>query len=141
MSEAMADGREEVVAFGQWLAAERGKRSLRGKPLSTPQLARMLNAYIQHQRLPVKAIHQQELSALENATVDRGPKKVQPWFAVIRHFFESNALDELLAASDGPPTDAGAGIVVDLDAVRRDKGDTVVRSPDGKVIGKIVWGD
>lgn len=134
----MTNGREEVVELGQWIAHERGKRVYRGKPLSTTVLARLFNTYTANQKLPVKQIAQQEISALENTTLDKGPKRFQPWFLVLRDFIDGGELDTLLAAIEGPPKNDGEGVVVDFWKTR-ESGNTVVRTPDGRVVGSIVW--
>lgn len=134
----MTGGRKEVVELGQWIAAERGKRFYRDKPLSTTELARLFNVYTKSQKLPVKAIAQQEVSALENATEDKGPKRFQPWFLVLREFIEDGELDTLLAAIEGPPKADEGGVVVDFYLANATR-ETVVRTPDGRVVGAIVW--
>lgn len=136
----MTGGREEIVELGRWIAAERGKRVYRGKPLSTPALSRLFNTYTASQKLPVKQIAQQEISALENVTLDKGPKRMQPWFMVLRSFIENGQLDELLAAIEGPPPGEGESVVVDFWQVKTER-ETLVRTPDGKVVGSIVWSE
>lgn len=134
----MNEAKQQVVDAGRWLAAERGKRFLRGRSLSTIQLAKMVNAYIGAHHLPVKTIHQQEISGLENATMDKGPKKLPPWWVVIREFIASGKLDEMIAAADTPIPD-GAVVLDHMQALGRKSAQTPVTNPAGEVIGHIVW--
>lgn len=134
----MTSGRKEAAELGQWIAAERAKRLYRGKPVSTTVLAKLFNTYVKSENIPVKAIAQQEISALENATIDRGPKRFQPWFLVLREFIEKGSLDELLAAIDSPAKSKDESVVVDFWLATASQ-ETLVRTPDGKVAGTIVW--
>jgi hypothetical protein len=135
----MASGPEQVVELGRWLAAERTRRTHRGETLSTPTLARMVNMHIDRAGLPVKKIHQQEISNLENASADKGPKRFQPWMQVLRDFIESGKLDELLAAAAGElDTLPKQGFVIDF-AEAYARRDVPVKTPDGRVVGHIVW--
>jgi hypothetical protein len=135
----MTSGPEQVVELGQWVAAERTKRTYRGETLSTTNLARLANVYIMRDKLPVKHIHQQEISLLENASVDKGPKRFQPWMQVLRDFIETGKLDELIGAAAGEfDTIPKTGLVVDF-ADAHLKRDVPVRTPDGTVVGHIVW--
>lgn len=133
--------RESAAKLGAWLAAERAKRTYRGKPLSTGRLAKLANVYIAARNMPVKQILQQEISNLENATPEAGPKRPQPWWQVLRDFIEKGELDTLLAAAEGPQPDlTPEGVVINIHGVPDRRTETVVRTPDGKVVGKIVWG-
>lgn len=131
---------EAAAELGAFLKRERERRTIRGKPVSTIQLARLVNAYIQAQKLPVKLVHQQEISKLENASLVSGPKRPQPWWGVVREFIESGEIDTLLAAIHGPTPDDSSGVVVDFWQAKAER-ESVVRTPDGRVVGKIVWGE
>ena len=136
----MGAGREDVAEAGRWLAGERLKRSYHGRPLSTSKLASFANDYIVAGQLPVKQLHQQEISNLENATLDRGPKRLQPWFQVLRRFIESGELDARLALERELAADESAdGVVVKISEELVGRAHTIVRTPDGKVVGEIVW--
>jgi hypothetical protein len=134
----MTDDRTNAVELGSWLAKERGKRSLRGKPLSGPALARFFNTYIQAQKLPVKKVAQQEISRLETCTIDNAPKRQQPWWGALRDFIQSGALDELIAGAESPAAVASDNVVVSYEVFFK-RQESVVRTPDGEVVGRIVW--
>jgi hypothetical protein len=128
----MAGRREEIVKIGKRLAAERTRRTHRGKALSTTTLAELATRWIKERGLPVKKIHQQEISALENATLDKGPQRLVPWMMILMDFVEGGHLDKLLAASNETP-----GVTVTADQVQERV--SVVRDQDGNVVGSIVW--
>lgn len=128
----------EAVELGKWLLRERGKRTLHGRPLSGPALAKLFNTWIQATKVPVKKIAQQEISKLENATLDNAPKRRQPWWGTLSQFVTDGYLDELIAAAETPLSAADGDVIVPFEvfAARRD---AIVRTPDGEVVGRVVW--
>jgi hypothetical protein len=137
----MAMSKQEIVAFGDWLRTEREKRLYRGVTLSADRLARLFPTYILSERLPVNVVKQQQISQLENATLVTGPKRPQPWWSVLREFIESGKLDELLTAIEGPQPAPDGAVVIDFGMAKLEhESDTIVRTPDGREVGKIVWG-
>lgn len=128
----------EAIELGRWLARERGKRTYQGKPLSGPVLARFFNTWVQATKIPVKGIAQQEVSKLETATPDTAPKRQQPWWGALRQFIEDGYLDELIAAGETPVTAADSQVIVPHEMFLA-KADALVRTPDGEVVGRVVW--
>jgi hypothetical protein len=136
----MKRDRSEVVAAGKWLAGQRTGRTHRGRPLSAEALANLLNAYLKKRHPLVKPVFQQQISGLENATMDSGPKTLQPWFHALREFIDTGELDQMLAAADEPLTEAD-NVLAGYQLVLKpgSSKDFLVQTPDGKVVGKVVW--
>lgn len=112
-----------MLQAGAWLKAERAKRSDR---CSTGKIAALATVLARRQGDPI-TIHQQQISDIENATEDRGPKKLQPWFRYVRALVDTGQLDEALTAMDAP-------VPAEL------PGNTyLIQTASGEVVGRIVW--
>jgi hypothetical protein len=88
---AMADGKSEVLEAGTWLREQRAALGA-----STKLVASFAQLIAQRQGDPV-IIHQQQLAAIENATEDKGPAKLRPWFRYVRAAFDSGLIGDALS--------------------------------------------
>lgn len=135
----MKGDRSEVVAAGKWLAAQRMGRTHRGRALSAEALATLLNAYMKRRHPLVKPVFQQQISGLENATLDSGPKTLQPWYHALRELIDSGELDQMLTAADEPMTGADNVLAGYRLVSKPGSKDFLVETADGEVVGKVVW--
>jgi hypothetical protein len=124
----MAGTKEDVIEAGKWLARERAQR---GERCSGTFVAALATALARKQGDPI-IIRQQQLSDIENATLDRGPKKLPAWWRYVRALVDGGDLDDTLDASkkgaERPPADAESmGQVF------------TIHAPGGEVVGQIVW--
>lgn len=119
----MGTGKEAVLAAGKWLAGERAQR---GERCSGTLVARAALARARVQGDPVK-ITQQQISAIENATEDKGPAKLPPWWRHVRGAFDNGEVDALLASPDKLSTPSlSAG------------GELLIHTRDGELVGRII---
>ena len=96
----MAGNRSEVLAAGKWLAERRASLGA-----SAMLVARMATLLANRQGDPVK-IFQQQLSDIENATADRGPRSLRPWFRYVRAAFDSGLIADALGLPEAPAAEA-----------------------------------
>jgi hypothetical protein len=121
----MGTGKSDVIAAGKWLARQREDR---GDKCSGTLVARAALARARVQGDPIN-ITQQQLSAIENATEDRGPAKLPPWWRHVRGAFESGEVDDLLLA---PTTKAGDRTGLSAG------GELLIHTRDGELVGRII---
>lgn len=115
----MAGSKSDVLEAGKWLAKQRAEHGV-----STKLVASMATQIANQQGDPVK-IHQQQLSDIENATEDKGPATLRPWFRFVRAAFESGLIAEA----------AGSKTVASL----TDSESFLVQSPSGEIVGRLTW--
>ncbi len=89
------ESKRKLIAAGHWLKAERRRTGA-----SAGLVARMATLVAQRDGDPVR-IHQQQISDIENATEDRGPRALRPWFRHVRAAFDSGLIDAALGTGTG----------------------------------------
>jgi hypothetical protein len=119
---AMAGNKAELIEAGAWLA---GQRAALGA--STTLVASMATLVANRQGDSVK-IHQQQISEIENATEDKGPKGLRPWFRYVRAAFDSGLIADALGKSTAddarsPPEDESF----------------FIHNAAGEIVGRITW--
>ena len=90
----MKGSKSEVIKAGKWLATQRAKLGA-----STTLVARMATLLANRQGDPVR-IHQQQISDIENATSEKGPQSLRPWFRYVRAAFDSGLIADALGVGD-----------------------------------------
>ena len=99
----MAGNRSEVLAAGKWLAERRAELGA-----SAMLVARMATLLANRQGDPVK-IFQQQISDIENAAGDKGPRTLRPWFRYVRAAFDSGLIADALGLPEAPSSDVPTG--------------------------------
>ncbi|MGZ8281742.1 MAG: hypothetical protein ACXWUN_02175 [Allosphingosinicella sp.] len=117
----MANGKTEVIAAGEWLS---GRRAELGA--TTLLVARMATLIANRQGDPV-TIHQQQVSDIENATADKGPRSLRPWFRYVRAAFDSGVIADALGKSDAAGSEGA-----------RDE-TFYIQSSSGEIVGRLTW--
>ena len=117
----MKNSKSDVIKAGKWLAAERA-----GLGASTTLVARMATLLANRQGDPVR-IHQQQISDIENATRDKGPQTLRPWFRYVRAAFESGLIADALGVGTGGPE---KGEVDETFYIQNESGD---------IVGRLTW--
>ena len=118
----MDQRKAEVIEAGQWLAE---RRSALGA--SCQLVANMATLIANRQDDPVK-IHQQQVSDIENATEDKGPRTLRPWFRYVRAAFDSGVIADALGKSHKPTAQDGGGDETYF-----------IQSASGEIVGRITW--
>lgn len=117
----MRNAKADVIKAGKWLTQERASLGA-----STTLVARMATLLANRQGDPVR-IHQQQISDIENATRDKGPQTLRPWFRYVRAAFESGLIADALGVVTG-----GA-----------EKGETdetfYIQNEAGDIVGRLTW--
>ena len=88
-------------------------------------VARMATLIANRQGDPVK-IHQQQISDIENATEDKGPRSLRPWFRYVRAAFDSGVIADALGKAPPagePPADETY----------------YIQSATGEIVGRLTW--
>lgn len=125
---AMKGGKAEVLEAGAWLRAERDRR---GKRCATRLVAALATMKAKRAGDPV-IIHQQQLSAIEGATPDKGPAKLPSWWRHVRALFESGELDDALASPIQMATAA-----LDMPHESDELEEVILYNAAGTVIGRL----
>jgi hypothetical protein len=118
----MAGNKAELIEAGAWLAEQRSALGA-----STTLVANMATLVANRQGDSVK-IYQQQISDIENATEDKGPKGLRPWFRYVRAAFDSGLIADALGkakADDArsPPEDESF----------------FIHNEAGEIVGRITW--
>ena len=116
----MANGKADVIEAGRWLAAQRAELGA-----SSMLVARMATLIANRQGDPVK-IHQQQISDIENATEDKGPRSLRPWFRYVRAAFDSGVIADALGKAGPAGAPAGAETYY-------------IHSAAGEIVGRLTW--
>ena len=117
----MADKKAAVLEAGRWLAAQRAELGA-----TTMLVARMATLVANRQGDPVR-IFQQQISDIENATVDKGPRSLRPWFRYVRAAFDSGLIADALGKASG-----------DTPQEPRDEV-FYIQSESGEIVGRLTW--
>lgn len=118
----MAANKTELIEAGRWLAEARA-----GTGASTTLVASMATLIANRQGDTVK-IHQQQISEIENATEDKGPKGLRPWFRYVRAAFDSGLIADALGQARAD------------DAVRSPADESFfIHNEAGEIVGRITW--
>ncbi|WP_114954487.1 hypothetical protein [Sphingosinicella terrae] len=116
----MANGKADVLEAGRWLAEKRSEIGA-----SSMLVARMATLIANRQGDPVK-IHQQQISDIENATEDKGPRSLRPWFRYVRAAFDSGVIADALGKAR-PEGEATADETY------------YIQSATGEIVGRLTW--
>ena len=116
----MTDRKTEVLEAGRWLSRTRAELGA-----SSMLVARMATLVANRQGDPVK-IHQQQISDIENASQDKGPRSLRPWFRYVRAAFDSGLIADALGKSQAQ-TQAGGEETY------------YIHSASGEVVGRLTW--
>jgi hypothetical protein len=117
----MDQRKKEVIEAGRWLAKRRAELGA-----SSMLVARMATLVANRQGDPVK-IHQQQISDIENAGAEKGPRSLRPWFRYVRAAFDSGLIGDALGkapidATDGPHDEV-----------------FYIQSATGEIVGRLTW--
>src|SRR6187401_873054 len=96
----MDQRKKAVIEAGRWLAERRAELGA-----SSMLVARMATLVANRQGDPVK-IHQQQISDIENAGSEKGPRSLRPWFRYVRAAFDSGLIADALGIA---PTETPEG--------------------------------
>jgi hypothetical protein len=118
----MAGNKAELIEAGAWLAEAREALGA-----STTLVASMATLIANRQGDTVK-IHQQQISEIENATEDKGPKGLRPWFRYVRAAFDSGLIADAL----------GKGTADDAHSPPSDES-FFIHNAAGEIVGRITW--
>lgn len=117
----MDQRKKAVLEAGKWLSEKRGELGA-----SSMLVARMATLVANRQGDPVR-IYQQQISDIENAGPDKGPRSLRPWFRYVRAAFDSGLIADALGKA--PPDDAEAP---------RDE-TFYIQSASGEIVGRLTW--
>jgi hypothetical protein len=115
----MDQRKKDVIEAGRWLSEHRAELGA-----SSMLVARMATLLANRQGDPVK-IHQQQISDIENAGPDKGPRSLRPWFRYVRAAFDSGLIADALGM---PAPDADQG--------PRDE-TFYIQSESGEIVGRL----
>ena len=115
----MDQRKKDVIEAGKWLSERRAELGA-----SSILVARMATLLANRQGDSVK-IHQQQISDIENAGPEKGPRSLRPWFRYVRAAFDSG----LIADALGKP-------VVESDDAPRDE-TFYIQSESGEIVGRL----
>jgi hypothetical protein len=118
----MAGNKTELLEAARWLAERRAELGA-----STTLVASMATLIAGRQGDTVK-IHQQQISDIENATEDKGPKGLRPWFRYVRAAFDSGLIADALGKAT---SDDGRTAPVDETFF--------IHNAAGEIVGRITW--
>lgn len=121
----MANSKQDLIDAGHWLAAQRARR---GRKCSTGLVARLATIHANRNGYEGR-IHQQQLSDVENASPERGPRKLQPWWRYVREVLESGVVDAALGTDEAP--------LAESDRIAPEE--LFITTRDGERVGRIVW--
>ena len=117
----MDQRKKAVIEAGRWLSAKRAELGA-----SSVLVARMATLMANRQGDPVK-IHQQQISDIENAGPEKGPRSLRPWFRYVRAAFDSGLIADALGKA---PIDAPDG--------PRDEV-FYIQAASGEIVGRLTW--
>ena len=116
----MDQRKKAVIEAGKWLSAKRSEMG------ASSMLVRMATLVANRQGDPVK-IHQQQISDIENAGPEKGPRSLRPWFRYVRAAFDSGLIaDALGQVPTGTP-----------DGPREET--FYIQSASGEIVGRLTW--
>jgi hypothetical protein len=118
----MAGNKAELIEAGKWLAEARSALGA-----STTLVASMATLIANRQGDSIK-IYQQQISEIENATPDKGPKGLRPWFRYVRAAFDSGLIADALGRATA-------------DNARSAPADEnfFIHNEAGDIVGRITW--
>jgi hypothetical protein len=117
----MDQRKRDVIEAGRWLSERRAELGA-----SSILVARMATLVANRQGDPVK-IHQQQISEIENAAPDKGPRSLRPWFRYVRAAFDSGLIADALGKS--PP-----------ETEERPRDEVFyIQSESGEIVGRLTW--
>lgn len=116
----MSDRKEAVLEAARWLSRKRTELGA-----SSMLVARMATLIANRQGDPVR-IHQQQISDIENATEDKGPRSLRPWFRYVRAAFDSGLIADALGKSHAQAETSGEETYY-------------IQSASGEVVGRLTW--
>ena len=116
----MDQRKKAVIEAGRWLSAKRAELGA-----SSMLVARMATLVANRQGDPVK-IHQQQISDIENAGPEKGPRSLRPWFRYVRAAFDSG----LIADALGKPGTVSEGPKEEV---------FYIQSASGEIVGRLTW--
>jgi hypothetical protein len=117
----MDQRKAEVIEAGRWLSERRDELGA-----SSMLVARMATLLANRQGDPVK-IHQQQISEIENARPDKGPRSLRPWFRYVRAAFDSGLIADALGKA---PAEAEEGPREET---------YYIQSASGEIVGRLTW--
>ncbi|WP_129794230.1 hypothetical protein [Sphingosinicella sp. CPCC 101087] len=116
----MDQRKADVIEAGRWLLERRAELGA-----SSMLVARMATLLANRQGDPVK-IHQQQISDIENARPDKGPRSLRPWFRYVRAAFDSGLIADALGKATGEGEGPGEETYY-------------IHSASGEVVGRLTW--
>lgn len=112
--------RKDVIEAGRWIAKRRAELGA-----TTLLVARMATLIANRQGDPVR-IFQQQISDIENATPDKGPRSLRPWFRYVRAALDSGLVADALGKGGGETNPSGDEVYY-------------IHSASGEIVGRLTW--
>lgn len=114
----MDQRKKDVIEAGKWLSEQRSELGA-----SSILVARMATLLANRQGDPVR-IYQQQISDIENAGPEKGPRSLRPWFRYVRAAFDSGLIADALGK---PAPDADQGPRDEVLYIQSESGEIVGR--------------